>query len=124
MFVFGDSMVDVGNNNFIEKCDVSCKAYYPHYGIDYLDHAPTGRFSNGYNLADHLGILLYSGEETVRCPRKKQELYMSDQFVADQLNSTRAWLCREPAAFPVPVKREPVDEQGHQLRVRRLGAPS
>ncbi|OQU82133.1 hypothetical protein SORBI_3006G178300 [Sorghum bicolor] len=54
MFVFGDSMVDVGNNNFIDKCDISCKADYPHFGVDYLDHAPTGRFSNGYNLADHL----------------------------------------------------------------------
>ena len=57
MFVFGDSMVDVGNNNFIDKCDISCKADYPHFGVDYLDHAPTGRFSNGYNLADHLGIV-------------------------------------------------------------------
>ncbi|KAJ1272287.1 hypothetical protein BS78_06G190600 [Paspalum vaginatum] len=54
MFVFGDSTVDVGNNNFIEKCQIECQAYYPHFGVDYLDHAPTGRFSNGYNLADQL----------------------------------------------------------------------
>lgn len=55
MFVFGDSTVDVGNNNFLERCDVSCKANYPHFGVDYIDQAPTGRFSNGYNLADQLG---------------------------------------------------------------------
>lgn len=58
MFVFGDSTVDVGNNNFIEKCKIDCKAYYPHFGVDYVDHAPTGRFSNGYNLADQLAQLL------------------------------------------------------------------
>ncbi|XP_020401108.1 GDSL esterase/lipase At5g55050 [Zea mays] len=58
MFVFGDSTVDVGNNNFLERCNVSCKANYPHFGVDYIDQAPTGRFSNGYNLADQLAQLL------------------------------------------------------------------
>ena len=59
VFVFGDSMVDIGNNNFIEKCDIGCKANYPPFGIDYLNHTPTGRFSNGYNLADQLGTYLH-----------------------------------------------------------------
>jgi hypothetical protein len=52
--------VDVGNNNFIEKCNISCKANYPHFGVDYPDHAPTGRFSNGYNMADQLGMYLHT----------------------------------------------------------------
>ena len=56
MFVFGDSLVDVGNNNRLERCDVSCKANHPPYGVDHPCHSPTGRFSNGYNLADQLGI--------------------------------------------------------------------
>lgn len=55
MFVFGDSMVDVGNNNYIKKCRIDCRADYPPFGVDYPHHAPTGRFSNGYNLADQLG---------------------------------------------------------------------
>jgi hypothetical protein len=58
MFVFGDSTVDVGNNNFLQGCSDDCRADYPHYGIDFPSHAPTGRFSNGYNLADHIGIFL------------------------------------------------------------------
>ncbi|TVU14893.1 hypothetical protein EJB05_38390, partial [Eragrostis curvula] len=58
VFVFGDSMVDVGNNNYIEKCKVGCRADYPHFGVDYPGQAPTGRFSNGYNLADQLAQLL------------------------------------------------------------------
>nr|CAB3487931.1 unnamed protein product [Digitaria exilis] len=62
VFVFGDSMVDVGNNNFIEKCDIGCQANYPPFGIDYLNHKPTGRFSNGYNMADQLAQLLQFDE--------------------------------------------------------------
>ncbi|XP_066347275.1 GDSL esterase/lipase At4g16230-like [Miscanthus floridulus] len=54
MFVFGDSLVDVGNNNHLPNVNNSCKANYPPYGVDYPGHLPTGRFSNGYNLADHL----------------------------------------------------------------------
>ncbi|KAG8065753.1 hypothetical protein GUJ93_ZPchr0004g39392 [Zizania palustris] len=54
MFVFGDSTVDVGNNNFLTNCKLQCKANYLHYGVDYPFQSPTGRFSNGYNLADQL----------------------------------------------------------------------
>ncbi|KAJ1272286.1 hypothetical protein BS78_06G190500 [Paspalum vaginatum] len=55
MFVFGDSLVDVGNNNHLAGCNVVCRANYPRYGIDLPScHSPTGRFSNGYNLADRL----------------------------------------------------------------------
>ena len=56
MFVFGDSLVDVGNNHHLPRCNASCRADYPRYGVDHPCHSPTGRFSNGYNLADQLGI--------------------------------------------------------------------
>ncbi|XP_006653672.1 GDSL esterase/lipase At4g16230-like [Oryza brachyantha] len=54
MFVFGDSTVDVGNNNFLANCKLVCRANYPRYGVDYPFQSPTGRFSNGYNLADQI----------------------------------------------------------------------
>ncbi|XP_027149868.1 GDSL esterase/lipase At1g71250 isoform X2 [Coffea eugenioides] len=54
MFVFGDSLVDNGNNNFINSLAKS--NYYP-YGCDY-DKGPNGRFSNGKTFADVLGELL------------------------------------------------------------------
>ncbi|KAM0882667.1 hypothetical protein ACQ4PT_032173 [Festuca glaucescens] len=62
MFVLGDSTVDVGNNNFLPGCSADCRANYPRYGVDYTSHEPTGRFSNGYNLADHIGILVQCGQ--------------------------------------------------------------
>lgn len=48
-FVFGDSLVDNGNNNFLATL---ARADSPPYGIDYPTGRPTGRFSNGLNLPD------------------------------------------------------------------------
>ncbi|GAU42653.1 hypothetical protein TSUD_398580 [Trifolium subterraneum] len=57
MFIFGDSLVDSGNNN---KLHSIAKANYMPYGIDFLgDHpSPTGRFSNGKTVTDFLGEML------------------------------------------------------------------
>lgn len=48
-FVFGDSLVDNGNNNYLAT---TARADAPPYGIDYPSHRPTGRFSNGLNIPD------------------------------------------------------------------------
>lgn len=49
MFIFGSSIVDNGNNNgFFGDF---AKANYKPYGVDYAN-GPTGRFSNGKNVAD------------------------------------------------------------------------
>lgn len=48
-FVFGDSLVDNGNNNYLIT---TARADSPPYGIDYPTHRPTGRFSNGLNMPD------------------------------------------------------------------------
>nr|XP_011462225.1 PREDICTED: GDSL esterase/lipase At4g16230-like [Fragaria vesca subsp. vesca] len=49
-FVFGDSLVDVGNNNYIVTLS---KANYPPNGIDF--GKPTGRFTNGRTIIDIIG---------------------------------------------------------------------
>ncbi|CAH9113919.1 unnamed protein product, partial [Cuscuta epithymum] len=54
MFIFGDSLVDNGNNNNLFSL---AKANYPPYGIDF-NQGPTGRFSNGYTIVDEIGELL------------------------------------------------------------------
>ena len=55
VFIFGDSTADVGNNNFLPVS--RAKANFPPYGIDFVQGRATGRFSNGLNSADYLGIL-------------------------------------------------------------------
>jgi hypothetical protein len=56
MFVFGDSIADVGNNNYLQLS--FAKANLPYYGIDFPTKKPTGRFTNGMNPADFLGELI------------------------------------------------------------------
>ncbi|XP_065851860.1 GDSL esterase/lipase At5g33370-like isoform X2 [Euphorbia lathyris] len=48
-FVFGDSLVDNGNNNYLAT---TARADAPPYGIDFPTRRPTGRFSNGLNIPD------------------------------------------------------------------------
>lgn len=51
MFVFGDSLVDDGNNNFLNSL---AKSNYVPYGVDF-ERGPSGRFSNGKTIIDFLG---------------------------------------------------------------------
>ncbi|GKB81929.1 putative triacylglycerol lipase [Tanacetum coccineum] len=52
LYVFGDSLVDVGNNNYLSLS--LAKADFPHNGMDFPTGKATGRFSNGKNAADFL----------------------------------------------------------------------
>lgn len=56
MYVFGSSIVDVGNNNYLPGVE---GANRPFNGIDFPGSIPTGRFSNGYNTADYIGMRTY-----------------------------------------------------------------
>ena len=49
-FIFGDSLVDNGNNNGLSSL---ARADYLPYGIDL--GGPTGRFSNGKTTVDEIG---------------------------------------------------------------------
>ncbi|KAJ8761457.1 hypothetical protein K2173_001590 [Erythroxylum novogranatense] len=51
VIVFGDSTVDPGNNNFIPTI---FRGNFPPYGQDFVNHAPTGRFSNGRLTTDFI----------------------------------------------------------------------
>ena len=56
LYVFGDSLVDAGNNNYL-AISIS-KANYPHNGVDFPNKKATGRFCNGKNFADVIGKFL------------------------------------------------------------------
>ncbi|PIA63332.1 hypothetical protein AQUCO_00200982v1 [Aquilegia coerulea] len=53
MFIFGDSLIDNGNNNYLPTI---ARANYPPYGIDF--GSPTGRFCNGLTVVDYGARLL------------------------------------------------------------------
>ena len=50
-FIFGDSLVDNGNNNYIMSL---ARANYPPYGVDFPS-GPSGRFTNGLTTVDVIG---------------------------------------------------------------------
>lgn len=50
--VFGDSIMDPGNNNGLHTL---IKANHPPYGKDFAGHQSTGRFSNGLIPSDFIG---------------------------------------------------------------------
>ncbi|OAY77994.1 GDSL esterase/lipase EXL3 [Ananas comosus] len=55
VIVFGDSIVDPGNNNVI-KTIIKCN--FPPYGVDFADHRPTGRFCDGKIPTDFIASKL------------------------------------------------------------------
>lgn len=55
IFIFGDSTVDTGNNNYI---DTLFKGNDYPYGQDFPGHVPTGRFSNGKLVPDFIASAL------------------------------------------------------------------
>ncbi|KAF5176667.1 GDSL esterase/lipase [Thalictrum thalictroides] len=54
IYVFGDSLVDCGNNNYRLTL---LRVNYTPYGADFVDGA-TGRFTNGKTFADFTAQLL------------------------------------------------------------------
>jgi hypothetical protein len=60
VMTFGDSSVDVGNNDYLHTI---IKANFPPYGRDFANHVATGRFCNGKLAtditADTLGFTTY-----------------------------------------------------------------
>lgn len=51
IYVFGDSLVDSGNNNYLP---LNSNAKFLPYGIDF-GGKPTGRYTNGKTVVDYLG---------------------------------------------------------------------
>lgn len=50
--IFGDSVMDAGNNNYLPTL---LRANFLPYGRDFVTHQPSGRFCNGKLAADYTG---------------------------------------------------------------------
>jgi hypothetical protein len=55
-YVFGDSISEVGNNNYFQLS--LAKSNCPWYGIDYPNSVATGRFTIGRTIGDYMGKCL------------------------------------------------------------------
>lgn len=72
-FIFGDSLVDAGNNNYLSTFS---KADVPPNGIDFKASGgnPTGRFTNGRTISDIVGNVTY--KQTFVLVNKQLALYL------------------------------------------------
>ncbi|KAG6416634.1 hypothetical protein SASPL_124067 [Salvia splendens] len=73
-FVFGDSTVDSGNNNYIPTIS---RSNFPPYGKDLPDHIATGRFTNGKLVTDYLSS--YAGIKDMIPPYLDPTLTVEDR---------------------------------------------
>lgn len=55
LYVFGDSLFDSGNNNFLPTI---AKADFLPYGVNFA-RGVTGRFTNGRTIVDFIGTYIY-----------------------------------------------------------------
>ncbi|KAK7820213.1 gdsl esterase/lipase exl3, partial [Quercus suber] len=95
VIIFGDSIVDTGNNNYIEtvvKCD------FPPYGRDFIGGKPTGRFSNGKVPADFLGS--FPSSKPLSC---SYIIIFSILLVFNIFHNTTAGTTRLPKNETVPA---------------------
>lgn len=73
VIIFGDSIMDTGNNNNL-KSVIKCN--FPPYGQNFPGKVPTGRFGNGKVPSDFIGttIILYI------------QLYQTNSFMKQRLH--------------------------------------
>ncbi|XP_022716884.1 GDSL esterase/lipase At5g55050-like [Durio zibethinus] len=122
VFVFGDSQVDVGNNNYLPVS--VAKADFPHNGIDFPTKKPTGRFCNGKNPADFLAekVGLPSSPPYLSLLEKKDASYINGVSFASGgagiLNSTDQVLRQ---AIPL-TKQVEYYLAVHQILVQQMGS--
>lgn len=57
LFIFGDSFLDAGNNNYINTSTLD-QANFPPYGQTFFG-LPTGRFSDGRLISDFIGEMIF-----------------------------------------------------------------
>ncbi|XP_039139398.1 GDSL esterase/lipase At5g55050-like [Dioscorea cayenensis subsp. rotundata] len=122
MYVFGDSLADVGNNDYLPLSVL--KANFLPNGIDYNGGQATGRFSNGKNsadlLAEKLGLATSPPYLNITSDTNKTEAFISGVSFASGgagvLDSTNKGQC---LTFPNQVDSF---STVHQTLVDALGS--
>jgi phospholipase/lecithinase/hemolysin len=92
-FVFGDSLVDNGNNNYLLT---TARADAPPYGIDYPSHRATGRFSNGLNIPDIISNASHAISHIALHASSRQKINMPCLYCTDAV----IWLLQASTSGP------------------------
>lgn len=117
IYIFGDSMSDVGNNNYLILS--LAKSDYPWYGVDYETGFPTGRFTNGRTIGDIMGKQVTDRKSFGFLSARTARYVM---FLCVRACSRQVWR-PAAAAVPVVVHDRRRGARRRQLRVRRRRPP-
>ncbi|CAJ2668921.1 GDSL esterase/lipase LTL1-like [Trifolium pratense] len=115
-FVFGDSLVDNGNNNYLFT---TARADSPPYGIDYPTRKPTGRFSNGFNIPDLISQRL-GAESTL--PYLSPELTGQNLLIGANFGSAGIGILNDTGVQFINVIRMHTQLDNFEEYQRRLSA--
>ncbi|KAL2496320.1 GDSL esterase/lipase [Forsythia ovata] len=122
MYVFGDSLVDVGNNHYLALSRL--RADFPHNGVDYPGRKATGRFSNGKNSADFLAEKLGLATAPPYLSEPNDVFLKGVSFAsggAGIFNATNEDAIKQTIPLPVQLG---YFSQVHQRLVKQLGTAS
>ncbi|CAL1397802.1 unnamed protein product [Linum trigynum] len=101
LLVFGSSLGDSGNNNYL---DTTVKADSPPYGIDSPTGQPTGRFTNNRNLPDFLSVALKLPQSPL-------------PYLSPQLNGERLLYGANFASGGAGILNDTGVQQGNTIRI-------
>ncbi|CAM8940483.1 unnamed protein product [Rhodiola kirilowii] len=108
VFVFGDSTVDPGNNNFLSTI---FKSNFPPYGRDFAGSQPTGRFTDGRLVTDF--IASYAGIKEYIPP------YLDPSLTLEQLKTGVSFASAGSGFDPLTAKLSSVLPISKQLEYFR-----
>ncbi|KAF6164264.1 hypothetical protein GIB67_010234 [Kingdonia uniflora] len=117
LIIFGNSTVDVGNNDYIPTI---LKTNHPPYGRDFENHKPTGRFSNGKITTDIIGEIL--GFTTYPAPYLSPEASGKNLLIGDNFTSAGSGYYAETALLNDLKRQERVVVEPDYLSSRRCCA--
>ncbi|CAN6444207.1 unnamed protein product [Victoria cruziana] len=100
LFVFGDSTVDPGNNNYLPT---AFKGNFPPYGFSFTDRIPSGRFTDGKLATDFL--VSYLGIKELVPPYLDYTLDVHDLLTGVSFASAGSgydpWTAQSSSVIPV-----------------------
>lgn len=96
LFVFGDSAVDTGSNNYIPTI---ARSNYAPYGINFPRHIPTGRYSDGKLLPDIL--CPHKASKMLFLPFCSETYLMMNSFRVSVLHRLQQDLMIKPRVLPM-----------------------
>ncbi|CAI0541143.1 unnamed protein product [Linum tenue] len=117
VFMFGDSLVDTGNNDYISTI---AKSNFPPYGRDFPGARPTGRFSNGRCTSDFVAEVF--GVKKLLPPYLDPDLELRELLTGVSFASAGSGYDPRTSRFTVDMLREYISKMNASVGETRTAS--